>query len=328
MFFSFILISCEQDLLETPSFKSRGSYSTGSVEAPTNVNASQGGYRSINLSWTAAKNANQYYIYSCDTETGSFQKIAETTDSICNITLSEVPDILKYYKICTVDYDGIVSPFSSTCFGSTMATPIVTSVTQSANGNSITVKWYKGVNCSEKTYLNSDLIYTLVLYSSDGKTVLNEVSLVATDENVKNSASYTFYNLQANTEYFVQIKSHLKQSQGSVELSDIVNKSTAHSLIPAAVDSFTVEKGLSSSSVKLSWRLPKFAEVKTGDTYAARPVYFRIYRKGYDQPESAYSLLVSYFGTNPTKKNTPISGSDSIITFSCLGDGGGDFVFF
>ena len=66
LFSTFFLLfsSCEQELLDSPSFNTRGSYSTGQIAPPANVFATQGGYRSVTLSWEPSKAARQYFIYS------------------------------------------------------------------------------------------------------------------------------------------------------------------------------------------------------------------------------------------------------------------------
>lgn len=291
---------CQNDLLESPSFQNRGSYSTGRVAAPTNVTATQGGFRSITLKWTAAKSAVLYNIYSSDTATGNFEFLEQTPDATCSYTLSESPDVKKYYKIKSVDSNGEVSElYSQICFGTTLATPIITSIKQNANGDEITVRWYKGVNCTTDTYLNSGLIYTVVLYNADGTQVIKEETISAMDVKEAADTKYTFKNLTPNTEYCIQIKAYTKAAQDSksTENSDILNQSTAHSLIPAAPENFEVTKGTSKDYVTLSWALPKFAEIKSSTAFETRPVYFKIYRKLESAPENAYELIVSYLGT-------------------------------
>lgn len=306
---------CQNDLLESPSFQNRGSYSTGRVAAPTNVTATQGGFRSITLKWTAAKSAVLYNIYSSDTATGNFEFLEQTPDATCSYTLSESPDVKKYYKIKSVDSNGEVSElYSQICFGTTLATPIITSIKQNANGDEITVRWYKGVNCTTDTYLNSGLIYTVVLYNADGTQVIKEETISAMDVKEAADTKYTFKNLTPNTEYCIQIKAYTKAAQDSksTENSDILNQSTAHSLIPAAPENFAVSKGTSKDQVTLSWTLPKFAEIKSSTAFETRPVYFKIYRKLESAPENAYEPIVSYLGTVENKEQP---ASNSVIYF-------------
>lgn len=302
LFFS----GCQNDLLESPSFQTRGSYSTGRVAAPTNVTATQGGFRSITLKWTAAKSAVLYNIYTSDTATGTFTFLEQTPDATCSYTLGGVaPDVKQYFKIQSVDSNDEVSEqYSQTCFGTTLAAPIITSVKQNANGDAITVRWYKGVNCTTDTYLNSNLIYSVILYNADGTQVIKEETISAMD--VKDSAStkYTFTNLTPNTEYNIQVKAYTKTTQDtkSTENSDIQNQSTAHSLIPAAPENLEVSKGTSKSEVAVSWTLPKFAEIKSSTAFETRPVYFKVFRKLESASENAYEPIVSYLGTTETEK--------------------------
>ena len=102
------------------------------------------------------------------------------------------------------------------------------------------------------------------------------------------------------------------QDSKSTENSDILNQSTAHSLIPAAPENFEVTKGTSKDYVTLSWALPKFAEIKSSTAFETRPVYFKIYRKLESAPETAYEPIVSYLGTTV---NADQPASNSIIYF-------------
>lgn len=308
-----IFSSCRQDLLDSPNIYTGLSYSKGEILPPEKITATQGGYRSITLTWASSKYAKNYEIYSSDTSTGEFIKIGETSDATCNYTSSENPGILKYFKVRAVkevDNKNVLSEFSTTCFGTTLATPAITWVKQSANGDAITVKWYKGVNCTPKTYLNSELNYTVILWNADSTKVLKEVTIAATE--VANDADtvYTFTGLEPNTNYNVQVKAYKKSAQNNTESSDPENQSTAHSLVPAGPESLAVTKGTSKDEVKVSWILPKFAEIKTSTAYESRPVYFKIYKKLESAPDYAYSSIVTYLGS--VKQNSP---SASVIYF-------------
>lgn len=301
IFFGAISFSaCQNELLDSPSFQNRGSYSTGRVAAPTNLTATQGGFRSITIKWTAAKSAVFYNIYHSDTATGNFTFLEQTPDATCSYTTSADPDVKKYYKIQSVDTNGEVSEqYSQICFGTTLATPIITSIKQNAKGDAITVRWYKGVNCTTDTYLNDSLNYTIVLYNADGTQVLREETISAMDVKEAADTKYTFTNLTPNTKYKIQIKAYTKSAQDSksTESSDKEDQSTAHSLIPAAPENFSASKGTSKDSVTLSWELPKYAEIKSATAFETRPVYFKIYRKLESAPENAYEPIITYLGT-------------------------------
>lgn len=316
IFFGAISFSaCQNELLDSPSFQNRGSYSTGRVAAPTNLTATQGGFRSITIKWTAAKSAVFYNIYHSDTATGNFTFLEQTPDATCSYTTSADPDVKKYYKIQSVDTNGEVSEqYSQICFGTTLATPIITSIKQNAKGDAITVRWYKGVNCTTDTYLNDSLNYTIVLYNADGTQVLREETISAMDVKEAADTKYTFTNLTPNTKYKIQIKAYTKSAQDSksTESSDKEDQSTAHSLIPAAPENFSVSKGTSKDSVTLSWELPKYAEIKSATAFETRPVYFKIYRKLESAPENAYEPIVTYLGTTV---NADQPANDSTIYF-------------
>lgn len=321
---------CQNDLLDSPHFQTRGSYATGRVAAPTNLTASQGGYKSITLKWTAAKSAVIYNIYHSDTATGNFEFLGQTSDSTCSYTVGGLePDVKKYYKVQSVDSNSETSEgYSQICFGTTLAAPIITSINQNANGDQITVRWYKGVNCTEETYLNSGLNYTILLYNADGTQVLKEETIPALDENNEVNTKYTFTNLTPNTNYCIQIKAYTKSAQDakSTESSDIESQSTAHSLIPAAPENFEAAKGTSKDGIALSWVLPKFAEIKASTTYETRPVYFKVFRKLESAPETAYDPILTYLGTTDTAidkieknavhfvKTTAESGTEATVT--------------
>ena len=316
IFFGAISFSaCQNELLDSPSFQNRGSYSTGRVAAPTNLTATQGGFRSITIKWTAAKSAVFYNIYHSDTATGNFTFLEQTPDATCSYTTSADPDVKKYYKIQSVDTNGEVSEqYSQICFGTTLATPIITSIKQNAKGDAITVRWYKGVNCTTDTYLNDSLNYTIVLYNADGTQVLREETISAIDVKEAADTKYTFTNLTPNTKYKIQIKAYTKSAQDSksTESSDKEDQSTAHSLIPAAPENFSVSKGTSKDSVTLSWELPKYAEIKSATAFETRPVYFKIYRKLESAPENAYEPIITYLGTTV---NADQPANDSTIYF-------------
>lgn len=308
IFFGAISFSaCQNELLDSPSFQNRGSYSTGRVAAPTNLTATQGGYKSITLKWTAAKSAVIYNIYHSDTATGTFDFLGQTSDATCSYTVGGLePDVKKYYKVQSVDSNSETSEgYSQICYGTTLAAPIITSIKQNANGDQITVHWYKGVNCTEETYLNSGLNYTVILYNADGTQVLKEETIPALDKNNEVNTKYTFKNLTPNTNYYIQIKAYTKSAQDakSTESSDIESQSTAHSLIPAAPENFEAAKGISKDGIALSWVLPKFAEIKASTTYETRPVYFKVFRKLESAPETAYDPVLTYLGTTDTDKD-------------------------
>lgn len=329
IFFGAISFSaCQNELLDSPSFQNRGSYSTGRVAAPTNLTATQGGFRSITIKWTAAKSAVFYNIYHSDTATGNFTFLEQTPDATCSYTVGGLePDVKKYYKVQSVDSNSETSEgYSQICYGTTLAAPIITSIKQNANGDQITVHWYKGVNCTEETYLNSGLNYTVILYNADGTQVLKEETIPALDKNNEVNTKYTFKNLTPNTNYYIQIKAYTKSAQDakSTESSDIESQSTAHSLIPAAPENFEAAKGISKDGIALSWVLPKFAEIKASTTYETRPVYFKVFRKLESAPETAYDPVLTYLGTTATDKieknavhfvkTTTESGTEATVT--------------
>ncbi|MDY4468355.1 hypothetical protein [Treponema porcinum] len=283
--------SCEQELLDSPSFNTRGSYSTGQIAPPANVSATQGGYRSVTLSWEPSKAARQYFIYSSSSSTGTFTKFAETSDASAFFTYKEDSGVLKYYRVTAVDYYGTESAFSALCYGSTLSAPVITKIAKDSGGTAVTVYWYGGANCFESTYLNS-LCYEILLFDVDGTTVLKEVVADGTE------SSCTFTNLVANKQYYFQVKAYIKsnQDESHTEMSDKVNESTAHRLIPDAPAELTVSKGVSQDGILLSWKLPSSVDVKSGADYVPHPVYFKVLRKELSEPDEAYKPISTYIG--------------------------------
>lgn len=293
LFSTFFLLfsSCEQELLDSPSFNTRGSYSTGQIAPPANVSATQGGYRSVTLSWEPSKSARQYFIYSSSSSTGTFTKFAETSDASAFFTYKEDSGVLKYYRVTAVDYYGTESAFSALCYGSTLSAPVITKIAKDSGGTAVTVYWYGGANCFESTYLNS-LCYEILLFDVDGTTVLKEVVADGTE------SSCTFTNLVANKQYYFQVKAYIKsnQDESHTEMSDKVNESTAHRLIPDAPAELTVSKGVSQDGILLSWKLPSSVDVKSGADYVPHPVYFKVLRKELSEPDEAYKPISTYIG--------------------------------
>lgn len=293
VFSTFFLLfsSCEQELLDSPSFNTRGSYSTGQIAPPANVSATQGGYRSVTLSWEPSKAARQYFIYSSSSSTGTFTKFAETSDASAFFTYKEDSGVLKYYRVTAVDYYGTESAFSALCYGSTLSAPVITKIAKDSGGTAVTVYWYGGANCFESTYLNS-LCYEILLFDVDGTTVLKEVVADGTE------SSCTFTNLVANKQYYFQVKAYIKsnQDESHTEMSDKVNESTAHRLIPDAPAELTVSKGVSQDGILLSWKLPSSVDVKSGADYIPHPVYFKVLRKELSEPDEAYTPVSTYIG--------------------------------
>lgn len=293
LFSTFFLLfsSCEQELLDSPSFNTRGSYSTGQIAPPANVSATQGGYRSVTLSWEPSKAARQYFIYSSSSSTGTFTKFAETSDASAFFTYKEDSGVLKYYRVTAVDYYGTESAFSALCYGSTLSAPVRTKIAKDSGGTAVTVYWYGGANCFESTYLNS-LCYEILLFDVDGTTVLKEVVADGTE------SSCTFTNLVANKQYYFQVKAYIKsnQDESHTEMSDKVNESTAHRLIPDAPAELTVSKGVSQDGILLSWKLPSSVDVKSGADYIPHPVYFKVLRKELSEPDEAYKPISTYIG--------------------------------
>ena len=272
LFLPVVFSSCKNELLEPPDFSDRGAYVDTTVATPEGVSATQGGFRSITVSWQPVANAVKYEVYTSKIATGTFEKTTETNGSDkVSVTLGEDSDVLTYYRIKAYDKNGNSSEFSKMCHGSTLAAPIITNVIQDSSGKSATVKWFGGQNCSEDTY-QGEVMYTVILYvDSEGETEVARKETTATE--------WEFTGLTPKTIYYYQVQEYLKDAPNNKEVSAIVDKETARRLIPNAVEELVATQGTSAKAVDVSFVLPSFVDVKeSGEIFAQKPLYFEISR--------------------------------------------------
>ncbi|MCR5219020.1 hypothetical protein [Treponema sp.] len=312
-----VLTACEDNLISSPSGNGTNIYNNSTLTAPKDLKASQGGYRSINLSWSAVSGALRYKIYASDSiyeddfvlfsET---EKNSSTSKSISNLNSG----LTKYFKVTAVDADEKEGPASTIVCGSTLATPVITSVEQDSDSDetSVTVNWWME-NCTAETYYSS-IQYEVVCYTDEKGSATAGSDPFITD----GSLSAQITGLSPNTTYYFQVIASL-QGGAYEEKSDILDSETARKLTPEKISDFAAGQGESTDCVTLSWTLPSFVDIKEGSTYARRPVYFKIFRKL--STDSAFDSVpyIAYIGSNCNSSTGAVSSyisSKTVYTFN------------
>ncbi len=305
--------SCKQDLLPAPDMDKIQSSTGGKnaqIEAPTDLKASHGKCQEVELSWTGSAAATQYLIYSASTLFDTFKQVGETTGAGTTFIIKEEAGTTAYYKVCAKNYEGTVSPFSETVKGSTMGTPVITAITSSIDGTSVTIDWYMA-NCTDDTY-QKYTIYEILCTTEGGETVAQE-AFSATESA---ATQITLTGLQPKTTYYYEVSAYSSQyPDGGKETSSRVSQETLRLSIPNAPINLAASKGTSADAIELEWTLPPFCEISaSGGTYSKNPLYFTIERKPESADDSAYQKIVSYLGTI-----TPTADDKSKILFTCVG---------
>ncbi|MDE6773782.1 MAG: hypothetical protein K2J14_04065, partial [Treponemataceae bacterium] len=306
--------SCNNALLPEPEIEQlQGSVvnKDAQIEAPLTVKATQGKCQEVSLSWTGSSTATQYLIYSASSLFDTFRQVGETAGAETTFALKEEAGATAYYRVCARDYEGRVSSFSETVQGSTMATPVITAISSSADGTSVTIDWYME-NCTDDTY-KTYTVYDIVCTNENDEIIaqetLNAAEIVATQ--------ITLAGLQPKTTYYYEVSAYSSQYTGdSKETSSRVSQETLRLSIPNAPIDLAASKGTSADTITLEWTLPAFCEISaSGGTYTKNPLYFTIERKLESAADSTYKKIVSYLGTI-----TETSEDKSKICFTCVGD--------
>ena len=300
--------SCEDQTVPLPT--NEISSSVVKFNAPLNLTATQGSYRSITLNWLGVEKAYQYYIYSSATPTADFELCGETKGSVCSYTVLEEPGTNRYYKVRAVKYDETLSPFSAVVMGSTLAVPSIVYIYNDSENAASTVSWWMK-NCSDSTY-KKNVKYEVRLFSSSKTEILDE-KLVDGDTD-----TVTFENLSASTTYWYQVAAYVTTDQTKIEESAFYDSTTAHCLVPMAPLNLTAERGIKKDAVVLSWELPDFVEVLEDDgSYTYHPVYFTVSRKIKDSTE-AWKVICDYAGIMkgdlPGIQVIPYGGDDKVTS--------------
>ncbi len=318
---SFLVVSCANNIIpdETLEKIAKGVTSSSDLKPPVINSISQGAVKQVKISWQSTNNATKYNIYSTDqnpppeTDSSLWERVGESTTT--EATIQEYSGISKYYYITTVNIDEKESSPSEKVFGTTLATPQITSIEQDESGTQATVRWYMD-NCSTRKskYYENARFEVLALDSSDKDDVENDnfkKVLSASDFNPSSddeiiNYSYTFTNLTPKTTYYFFVKAYNINDTSKTENSSKVDAETARKMTPVAVNNFSVQRGRSVSGLNLSFNLPSLCEYQeSSGVYGTRPLYFKIERKvksDFSTYETIVDRLSSISESNDAKK--------------------------
>lgn len=304
---AFLVVSCANNIIpdETLEKIAKGVTSSSDLKPPVINSISQGAVKQVKISWQSTNNATKYNIYSTDqnpppeTDSSLWERVGESTTT--EATIQEYSGISKYYYITTVNIDEKESSPSEKVFGTTLATPQITSIEQDESGTQATVRWYMD-NCSTRKskYYENARFEVLALDSSDKDDVENDnfkKVLSASDFNPSSddeiiNYSYTFTNLTPKTTYYFFVKAYNINDTSKTENSSKVDAETARKMTPVAVNNFSVQRGRSVSGLNVSFNLPSLCEYQeSSGVYGTRPLYFKIERK-VKSDSSIYETIV------------------------------------
>lgn len=306
------LFSCKYDLLPVPSSNGNSSapqLNDKKILPPENLQASQGDYRSVTLTWDAAPNATQYLIYSASTEFDTFEKKGETKGTETSFTITEETGSTKAYYVKAVDYYGNISRASYIVKGTSLSVPIITEIEKSPNGEYYSINWWMA-NCSEDTY--EDLInYTLNIYE-EGQPNPQKVEIPG------NQTSYQVTTLKQSTVYKFTVEAYKPNTKQKHEISDSEPIETGHRIVPNAPENFKASKGESTKDISISFNLPSPIESyneSTGTYTDGQPIYFVLKKRLASAGANAsWTTVYDYIGYNSSsmyaKNKTKILGTD------------------
>lgn len=282
----FSFLSCD-NVLPTPKITA-SSASNGEklIMTPSGVKASHGQKGKITITWNAVQDAKYYFIYKADNPYDQYVQIDEAKGDATSKSISVLSGTSGYFKVAAVDGVGNISNMSLAVYGTSLATPVITSITE--EGDTAKVYWFME-NCSEKSYLSS-VSYLVTCYKSDG-TALDSKTVTGTNDTV-----CSFVGLNAGTVYYYDVEACLTTDQGATEKSLKLDYQTAVNMIPKPAE-FTATEGTSIEKVTLEITLPPKSkvpsEVTAGTTlYTEYPISFVVERS--EKGKNEYVKIVSY----------------------------------
>ena len=306
MCLAFFIAGCKE-MLPVPQMSQNNTEIKSALAAPSNITATHGLKRKIRLTWTGTSSAKCYYIYSASTPFDEYVQINETTNDNTYIELAVPSGYSGYFKVAAVNGLGEVSDKSLAVYGTSLATPQITSIQE--DQTSATVYWFME-NLNRKTYLD-DIHFTAICYDSKSNEV-GRKTLAGTTETF-----CTFDGLSSGTKYFYEVEAYLGSDGDSIEKSLKLDSETVVSLTPA-VPKFTVSEGTRDDRIDINITLPPMVKilVESGSgganqaSYEDRPLYFKISKL--NDSTGKYDELVKYIPFNYNGKN-PIQeiGKDS-----------------
>ncbi len=197
---------------------------TKGLLAPTGFSVASKDFNNINLTWTAATDAQQYEIaYSVNADMSDAVVIADltgTSHSLGNL----LPGTMYYFTIRSV-YNNVKSDFSAKISGATdaMSTPTITAL-KDQTFNQFAVEWNK---------VDLATSYTVEYATDNGFASAGQV--VVPDGNL---TTVVIPNLLPNTTYYVRMKAWVNEySTAYSATSDITTSSIAKPAISSPVGS-------------------------------------------------------------------------------------------
>ena len=282
--------SCKYELIDEPTLnynekKNAADYSDF-ILPPQKLTASHGLSRIVELEWEKVSNAVQYHIYSAATPYDTFTKVSETKADETNISIDEESGVTKYYCVCAVNYYGTISSKSIIACGSTLSVPVITEIVSAQEGNSVTVNWWMD-NCNQNTY-EKNIAYNINVYANETSNI--KLKALTADGSCR---SVIVDGLVSTTEYYFTVEA-VHSDNKSKEISTRTSAQTAHRVIPEPVSDLTITSGDSISTVTLKWKLPEMVWYRTSEGssgFELRSLYFKVYRKPSDAPESEFKAI-------------------------------------
>lgn len=332
MCLAFFIAGCKE-MLPVPQMSQNNTEIKSALAAPSNITATHGLKRKIRLTWTGTSSAKCYYIYSASTPFDEYVQINETTNDNTYIELAVPSGYSGYFKVAAVNGLGEVSDKSLAVYGTSLATPQITSIQE--DQTSATVYWFME-NLNRKTYLD-DIHFTAICYDSKSNEV-GRKTLAGTTETF-----CTFDGLSSGTKYFYEVEAYLGSDGDSIEKSLKLDSETVVSLTPA-VPKFTVSEGTRDDRIDINITLPPMVKilVESGSgganqaSYEDRPLYFKISKLN-DSTGDYYEIVkylpFNYKGESPIKeigKDSPEFNNykeGDVITYSDFVDRGKKYTY-
>lgn len=279
------LNSCKYDLIQEPTKNSNAKKNAADyadeILPPKQVEATNGLYKRIKISWTPVENAVDYALYSAETPFNEFSQIAETANT--EYEIETTPGTNLYFAVSAINYYGTESFKSKVISGSSLATPIITEI-ENNTPSSFTVKWWMD-NCDSSTYENNTK-FIIRVYDKDKRQLPDYTKTVDGKQR-----SVTIEHLPSSTKFWFTVEAEVKvynkdgsEEQTKNEISDFTDKESAHKITPDKVSNFTVTKG-SDKQIKLNFEIPDLVWAKENDIWDTKPVFFSILRKDLDSEE-------------------------------------------
>jgi fibronectin type 3 domain-containing protein len=240
----------------------------GGLAAPSKVTAEGTSSTGITLTWTVVSGAAKYKIYTAVTSTGVYRYVDETEERTY-IVNDLVPASTYYYKVSSVDINGMEGPQSTYAEGTTkeQTIPVPGSVSAAAlSSDSIRINWNSVTGATSYNVYRSS--------SASGS-----YALIST----RTDTTYTDTVLTPLTTYYYRVSAVTSRGEG--EQSNQVSATTpAEGVIPAPGGLQASPQG--SDSIRISWNAVPEA---TG---------YKIYRSS--SASGSYTLLNSSPGTSYT----------------------------